>query len=71
MFNTLLQITTDTLSNTGIETADQEKLSLIALMMKGGIIMIPIGILFLVTVFVFLKDILLSEELEKETVILC
>lgn len=55
MFNTLLQITTDTLSNTGIETADQESLSLISLVMKGGIIMIPIGILFLLTVFIFFE----------------
>lgn len=55
MFTTLLQITTDTISNTGIETTEQEELSLIALLMKGGVIMIPIALLFLITVFIYFE----------------
>lgn len=71
MFSTLLQITTETVTNTGIETADQEKLSLISLMLKGGIIMIPIGVLFLLTIFIFLKDTSRYEEPQEATIILC
>lgn len=55
MFTTILQITTDTITNSGIETAGQDKLSLLELMLKGGLIMIPIAILLLTTVFIFFE----------------
>ena len=59
MYITLLQITTDNLHTSVSDLAAEpsEKLSLIELAFKGGIIMIPIAFLLLLTVFIFLKGI--------------
>ncbi|HCK22817.1 MAG TPA: biopolymer transporter ExbB [Bacteroidetes bacterium] len=56
MYLTLLQITADTIpSIADLEAEPAEKLSLISLVMKGGLIMIPIALLLLTTVFVYFE----------------
>jgi biopolymer transport protein ExbB len=56
MYLTLLQITADTIpSIADLEAEPTEKLSLISLVMKGGLIMIPIALLLLATVFIYFE----------------
>jgi len=48
---TLLQIVTDT---TAIQSAEQS-ISVLELLMKGGVIMIPLGLMWLVAIYVFVE----------------
>ncbi|MDX2002425.1 MAG: MotA/TolQ/ExbB proton channel family protein [Chitinophagales bacterium] len=45
----------DTLNNAAQTTTEQEKLSVLDLMMKGGVLMIPILLLSLVAVYIFVE----------------
>jgi biopolymer transport protein ExbB len=51
----LLQIVTDT---TAIESASEQSISVLDLAMKGGVIMIPLALMFVISVYVFIERLL-------------
>lgn len=78
MLHFILQINTasanvaDTLNNavTGIQTAaepTETKISLIALIMKGGPIMIPLAVLLLVSIYILIERLLVTGKASKKT----
>lgn len=52
---TLLQISYD---STAVETAAEQSISILDLVMKGGVIMIPLAILWIIAVYVFFERLL-------------
>jgi len=53
--------------NTGIPEVTETKMSLIELVMKGGPIMIPLGILLMVTIYILIERMLVIGKASKES----